>query len=344
MLRDPALTPTLQGTMQMYIKTAMLRLHEPPLADMNLINKLSESLTVGTAEAGTPLDKIYRTSSALRAWFDNWLSIPVSSYYRQPAAVASQLVYGLTMLGRWAKLATPRTMYQRGTPMPGYDGAGAGNPNMPICGADPQPPSDDSGAGASPTCRRYDGRFQAIPETEPGLPAAVGALQSQLQTQPGLTVNIPEILSAVCSRLEYVNSSFQTTSAESGKMDNNIWSFSALKIRITRVKLERWAELVSAGAEASNREKSSSDVGGSDVAGVGPWRGPDARQLADGGMVGSSNVQAGSLAQDQTQIQNFLGSTPWTSDLLDGIDPTVWFDGYLDWGAVIMNSMGTAEQ
>ncbi|XP_044719829.1 tRNA processing endoribonuclease [Hirsutella rhossiliensis] len=318
----------MDSTMQIYINTATLRLYEPPLADMKLINQLSESLTVGTVGAGTALDKIYRTSSALRAWFDNWLSVPVSTYYRQPAAIASQLVYGLTMLGRWAKLATPRTMYQGGTPMPGCGGAGAGTSNMPVYAADHQPPPDGS----------------AVPETEPGLPAAVGALQSQLQTQPGLTVNIPEILSAICSRLEQVNSSFQTTSAESGKMDNNIWSFSALKIRITRVKLERWAELVSAGAEASNRENSSSDVDGSNAAGLGPWRGPDPRQVGDGGMGGLANVQAGSLAQDQTQIQNFLGSTPWTSDLLDGIDPTVWFDGYLDWGAVIMNSMGTVEQ
>ncbi|KAF4505480.1 hypothetical protein G6O67_007425 [Ophiocordyceps sinensis] len=328
------------STMQIYIKTATLRLYEPPLADMNLINQLSESLTVGTVGAGTPLDNMFRASSALRAWFDNWLSVPVSTYYRQPAAIASQLVYGLTMLGRWAKLATPRTMYQGGTPMPGCGGgAGAGNPNMPLYAADAQPPPDDSGAGASLTYRRCDGRFHE-PELE--LPAAVGALQSQLQTQPGLTVNIPEILSAICSRLEQVNSSFQTTSTESGKMDNNVWSFSALKVRITRVKLERWAELVSAGAEASNRENSSSD--GSNATGLGPWRGPDPQQAADGAMVGPADAQAGSLAQDQTQIQNFLGSTPWTSDLLDGIDPTVWFDGYLDWGAVIMNSMGTVEQ
>lgn len=324
--------------MQVYLNTALLRLYEPPLADMALIRQLSESLTVGTVGAGTPLDKIYQASSALKMWFQNWLSVPVSTYYRQPAAIAAQLVYALTMLGRWAKLATPRTMYEGGTPMPRC--SSAGNSSLAVYNADPQLPQNaDSGIGPSSTYHRCDGKGPCVHETEPGLPAAVGALQSQLQTQPGLTVNIPEILSAMCSRFEQVNSTFQVTSTESGKMDNNVWSFSALKVRITRVKLERWAELVSAGAEASNREN-----GSNNTVAAGQWKGSYPQQNANPGMDNAGDVQFGSLAQDQTQIQNFLGSTPWTSDLLDGIDPTVWFDGYLDWGAVIMNSMGTVEQ
>ncbi|KND90999.1 Transcriptional regulator WAR1 [Tolypocladium ophioglossoides CBS 100239] len=328
----------MDSTMQVYLNTALLRLYEPPLADMALIRQLSESLTVGTVGTGTPLDKIYQTSSALKMWFHNWLSVPVSTYYRQPTAIAAQLVYALTMLGRWAKLATPRTMYEGGTPMPRC--SSAGNTSLAVYNADPQlPPNRDSGIETSPAYHRCDSKDKCVRETEPGLPAAVGALQTQLQTQPGLTVNIPEILSAMCSRFEQVNSTFQITSTESGKMDNNIWSFSALKVRITRVKLERWAELVSAGAEASNRENRSNNTTATEQ-----WKGSYPQQTADPGMNNPGDVQFGSLAQDQTQIQNFLGSTPWTSDLLDGIDPTVWFDGYLDWGAVIMNSMGTVEQ
>ncbi|KAL3958626.1 hypothetical protein ACCO45_006788 [Purpureocillium lilacinum] len=349
----------MDSTMQVYINTALLRLYEPPVADMALIRQLSESLTMGSAGSGTPLDRIYQTSSALRLWFDTWLSVPVSVYYRQPAAIAAQLVYALTMLGRWAKLATPRTMYEGGTPMPRC--SSAGNTSLAVYNADPQQPpaARESGLGTKATsaaaaaaaaaaAHRSHNPNQGGPsssssssqqgpwshlrcdskdcthETEPGLPAAVGALQSQLQMQPGLTVNIPEILSAICSRFEQVNSSFHVAaSSESGKLDGNIWSFSALKVRITRVKLERWAELVSAGAEASsNREGGDNSHNG----------------------MGGDMHQFGSLAQDQTQIQNFLGSTPWTSDMLDGIDPTVWFDGYLDWGAVVMNSMGTVEQ
>ncbi|UNI23349.1 hypothetical protein JDV02_009175 [Purpureocillium takamizusanense] len=416
----------MDNAMQVYIHTAMLRLYEPPVADMALIRQLSESLTMGSAGAGTPLDRIYQTSSALRLWFENWLSVPVSAYYRQPAGIAAQLVYALTMLGRWAKLATPRTMYEGGTPMP--RATSAGNMSMAVYNADPQQPpaTRESGLGTRATSAaaaaaaaaavhghgnphhngqgltsssssssqgpwshlRRDSKECITTETEPGLPAAVGALQSQLQLQPGLTVNIPEILSAICSRFEQVNSSFDVAaSSESGKLDGNIWSFSALKVRITRVKLERWAELVSAGAEASSSNRAAAGGGGSgfdnnqqqhhaphlqqqqqqnplatttttttgsNSNGAGPqaqWRGsyPQHHQQQlhqHQGMSGAPGdmQQLGSLAQDQTQIQNFLGSTPWTSDMLDGIDPTVWFDGYLDWGAVVMNSMGTAEQ
>ncbi|PNY28275.1 Transcriptional regulator WAR1 [Tolypocladium capitatum] len=335
-----SLPPSLKmdSTMQVYLNSALLRLYEPPLADMALVRQLSESLTMGTVGTGTPLDRIYQTSSTLKTWFHDWLSVPVSAYYRQPTTIATQLVYALTMLGRWAKLATPRTMYEGGTPMP--RSSSAGNTSLAVYNADPQLPRDtDSGIGASPAHHRGDGKGPCVRETEPGLPAAVGVLQTQLQTQPGLTVNIPEILSAMCSRFEQVNSSFQVTSSESGKMDNNIWSLSALKVRITRVKLERWAELVSAWAEASNREKRSNNT-----AAAGQWKGSYPQQTASPGMDNPGDVQFSSLAQDQTQIQNFLESSPWTSDLLDGINPTVFFDGYLDWGSVIMNSTGTVEQ
>ncbi|ODA79378.1 hypothetical protein RJ55_04971 [Drechmeria coniospora] len=338
-------------TVQVYLNTAALRLYEPPVADMALIRQLSESLTVGTVGAGTPLDKIYLTSAALRMWFENWLSLPVSSYYRQPTAIAAQLVYALTMLGRWAKLATPRTMYEGGTPMPGCPTPG--NANLAAFNADlgqqpppPPPPSGEgAGMGTSPSLhRRCHGKDRCAREAEPGLPAAVGALQSQLQTQPGLTVNIPEILSAMCSRFEQVNSTFQVASGAGHADSNNVWSLSALKVRITRVKLERWAELVSAGAEAHQRENRAPPPP-NPTAAAGQWRGSYPQQVgAAAAVMDPGDVQFGSLAQDQTQIQNFLGSTPWTSDLLDGIDPTVWFDGYLDWGAVIMNSMGTVEQ
>lgn len=31
-------------------------------------------------------------------------------------------------------------------------------------------------------------------------------------------------------------------------------------------------------------------------------------------------------------------------NVADGMDPTIWFDDYLDWDTVMMNPMGTVEQ
>lgn len=327
--------------MQAYVAAAELRLYEPPVVDMALVRQLSESLTTGTAEAGTPLDRIYQTSVALKRWFDLWLSVPVAEYYRQPVALAAQLVYTLTMLGRWAKLATPRTMYEGGTPMPRC--SAPANTSAAVYNADPEPPvPGDADLGPARAARRRDSRDYLLHEGEAELPAAVGALQSLLQTQPGLAVNIPEILSDMCSRFEQASMFFEAASSEPDRPDCNMWSYSALKVRITRVKLERWAELVSAGVDGSLRGD-----GPSLPPRDGPtahWRGSYPQETAYGAINDPGAAQFGSLAHDQTQIQNFLGGAPWTGDVMDGIDPTVWFDGYLDWGAVVMNSMGTLGQ
>lgn len=292
---------------------------------------------------GTPLDQIYQSSSALTAWFDNWLAMPVTEYYYQTTPIASQIVYALTMLGRWAKLATPRTMYQGETPMPAD--MSADNPNVAAYHRDrPAEKALDSNA-VMPA--GFENRPMSQISMDPNLPAAVAALRAQLQTQPGLTVNIPEILNAICARFEQANATFQIASTESGKVDHNVWSMTALKVRITRAKLERWAELVSAGAQALSLDGKGDNATDTTME---EWRGAYSQQQQQPGAAGSApgfdasgNFLGGNLQTDMN-MEDFPGSTPWTSDLLTGVDPTVWFDGYLDWGAVIMNSMGTVEQ
>ncbi|KHO11616.1 Winged helix-turn-helix transcription repressor DNA-binding protein [Metarhizium robertsii ARSEF 23] len=322
------LPPNLQndGVFLSYLNTAMLRLYEPHAVDLAFVNSLSQSLTAGPLGRGTPLDKLYQSSAALRNWFDSWLSVPASSYFRHPTTIMSQLVYAITMLGRWAQLATPRTVYEGGTPMPLGEGSSAYN-------ADSQ--MGTNGLSESKSFQGYnqgDQKPRCGESVDQDLIAALAGLQSQLQSQPGLTINIPEILSSMCSKCEQVNNIFQQTAPEEEKMDNNVWTFSALKVRITRVKLERWAELVAAAAEGHDRL--------SKAAHPQEWRG-SYPQTSSANMGQPPNGMANNgFAQDQTQIQNFLDSTPWTSDLLNGIDPTVWFDGYLDWGTLVMNSMG----
>ncbi|KAK2594267.1 hypothetical protein QQS21_008046 [Conoideocrella luteorostrata] len=323
-MRD-SLPPRLQNDhiIQTYLNTARLRLCEPPPVDINLVRSLMESMTTHQVGRGTPLDKLYQSSAALQNWFDRWLLIPASSYFRHPLSLMSDLVYAITMLGRWAQLATPRTVYEGGTPMPHGEGSSMYTPDSQMA---------TNALGESRSLSRHKPGDLKTPCGDHELIQAVARLQTQLQSQPELTINIPEILSAMCARCEQVNNIFQQSSPEDEKTDNNVWTFSALKVRITRVKLERWAELVAAAAEGSDRIAK--------VEHTQQWRGSYPQTSAanmgplDGGLVSSG------FAQDQTQIQNFLDSTPWTSDVLDGIDPTVWFDGYLDWGTLVMNSMG----
>lgn len=309
-----------------YLNTAMLRLYEPPAVDLSLVNSLTNSLTSGPLGRGTPLDRLYRSSAALRNWFDNWLAVPASSYFRHPTTIMSQLVYAITMLGRWAQLATPRTVYEGGTPMPFGEASAAYNADsqMTTNGLSEPRPAQGYSQGEQ--------KLKCAEALDQDLISAVAGLQSQLQSQPGLTINIPEILSTMCTRCEQVNNIFQQTTPEEEKMDNNVWTFSALKVRITRVKLEKWAELVAAAAEGPERVPKSEHTQ--------QWRGSYPQTSSANMGPPPHGMAVNGFAQDQTQIQNFLDSTPWTSDLLEGIDPTVWFDGYLDWGTLVMNSMG----
>ncbi|KAG6013669.1 hypothetical protein E4U54_006466 [Claviceps lovelessii] len=311
-----------------YLNTARLRLYEPPPVDITLVRSLLESMTTGQIGRGTPLDKLYQASAALRNWFDNWSLVPASSYYRVPLSIMSQLVYAITMLGRWAQLATPRTVYEGGTPMPTGAGSSIYNSDSQILRT--------KSLMENKLSPRQDKRDSPKPQYgDQDLIQAVAALQLQLQSQPELNINIPEILSLICSRCEQANSIFKQSSLSNEKTENNVWTVSALKVRITRVKLERWAETVAAAAAAEGSERAGR------IENAPQWRGSypqTSNATGNMGTPGSTFVSSG-FAQDQTQIQNFLGSTPWTSDLLDGVDPTVWFDGYLDWGTLVMNSM-----
>lgn len=311
-----------------YLNTARLRLYEPPAVDITLVKCLVESMTAGQLGRGTPLDKLYQSSAALRNWFDTWLLVPASSYFRHPLSILSQLVYAITMLGRWAQLATPRTVYEGGTPMPAGHGSS-------MYSSDSQIPTKSLAENRPAVLYNQRGELRQQC-CDQDLIQAVAALQLQLQSQPGLIINIPEILSTICTRCEQVNSLFQETSPEDGKTENNVWTFSALKVRITRVKLEKWAETVAAAAEGPDR------VGKAENARR--WRVSHPQTLDTAGNMGApgSELVTNGFAHDQTQIQNFLDSTPWTSDLLDGIDPSAWFDGDLDWSTLVMDSMGNS--
>ncbi|KAJ2967217.1 hypothetical protein NQ176_g9770 [Zarea fungicola] len=146
----------------------------------------------------------------------------------------------------------------------------------------------------------------------------------------------------MCNRFEQANATFQISSTDSRTDDANVWSMTALKVRITKAKLERWAELVSKeGENHSPNQQLKADMDTSMSGWNGALQPPPSTDMAPNNN-GVWPVLDPNLPQDQ--MQNVYGSTPWRSDLLTGVDPAVWFDGYLDWGAVIMNSMGSVEQ
>ncbi|KAK7404126.1 hypothetical protein QQX98_010084 [Neonectria punicea] len=326
-----------------FLNTATLRLYEPPVLDTPRIISMSESLTSPTLGAASALDIFYQSRNALKTFFDNWLSIPVSEYYCQTTPIAAQLVYGLTMLGRWAKFTFPITLNEPPTPMP-ID-TSANNPNGELFRSDSEYAASTSSRkptpSESPMPRGRDtqecGQIVLREGTDPRLPAAVAALRSQIQTQPGLSLDVSGILSGICIRFEEANATFQVGPAEPGAADHTLWSMSAVKVRITRAKLERWAEIVAAGTEALkiHDEGENRDTNMEDTESTGTCK---------SSIEGSEPYHNHTDLSSDPMATNWNATTPWTSDMLQGVDPSIWFDGYLDWGAVIMNSMGNLEQ
>lgn len=335
---------TCVGTINTYINTATLRLYEPPILETSLLISMSESLTSPTLGAASALDIFYQSRNALKSFFDNWLALPVAGYYCQTTATAAQLVYALTMLGRWAKFTAPFPTAKPQTPMPAD--LSANPPNESLLRADIEYCENVSlgsrrptPSESSPDSARDSSLMSQIvlrEGSDPRLPAAVAALRSQLKNQPDLALDVAGILSRVGSRFEEANATFQVASAEPGVWDHNVWSMSAIKVRITKAKLERWAEIVAAGTEALKlHDDDDQDEGMEDSAGG---------ETGESSTTGSEVFAHGNAPVDPMQMPNWNGVTPWTSDLLQGVDPSYWFDGYLDWGAVVMNSMGNLEQ
>ncbi|TFB02286.1 hypothetical protein CCMA1212_005663, partial [Trichoderma ghanense] len=325
-------------TFQLFLESARLRLYEPPVLDKNLIRSLSKSLSSVTMATDSPLDRIYQSSAALTAWFNAWLSLPMSTYYFQTMAVGSHLVYALVMLARWARLATPRAMYEGKTAMP--DDPSADNPNVALYN------TDMANAQCDPRmmqdkCGMPQGHLPGRPDLEDSdLVAAVAILRTQLQTQPGLMINIPEILSAISSRFEHANATFQLCSADTERVNKNVWLMTALKVRIARAKLEKWAELVAEGAESMHLENRSQ---------------PDHRMADWQAAMHIPQIECAGLdemglfAEDGLQEPQMdsnwgdLAHNSWTTDLLSGFDPSGWFDGYVDLNSVPLHAATSAE-
>ncbi|KAL6889441.1 hypothetical protein HDV57DRAFT_327670 [Trichoderma longibrachiatum] len=324
-------------TFHLFLESARLRLYEPPVVDKDLVRSLSKSLSSVTIAPDSPLDRIYQSSAALTAWFNAWLSLPMSTYYFQTTAVGSHLVYALVMLARWARLATPRAMYEGKTTMP--DDPSADNPNVALYNSDmanaqydPRMMQDKSGMPTGSLPRRPD-------LENPDLAAAVAILRTHLQTQPGLMINIPEILVAISSRFEHANATFQLSSADTERVNKNVWMMTALKVRIARAKLEKWAELVAEGAVTMNSEDQPEfDQRMADWQAAMHIPQVECAGLDDMGLFAGDGLQA---PQTDSSWGN-MAHNSWTADLLSGLDPHGWFDGYVDWNSMPMHAATSA--
>ncbi|OTA52036.1 putative C6 transcription factor [Hypoxylon sp. EC38] len=296
-----------------HINTAKLRLFEPPRIDAALLEKISNSLASLSLESASSLDIFYRASAALKSWFEDWLSIEVTDYFVLPMPMSAQLINAVTMLARWSKLSSPgRNFTLASTPAAGTALAQIVR-NDPSC----------SGAAMMPVPPL------GTKDIDPAIPAAVHAIRTHLLSQPALYIDVPGILQAMASRFEKA----REVSEKQGDLvwENDTWDMAAKKIKGTRLKLERWAELVAAAD--SERRKPESSVEASI---------PAESDLSNGqGIEGNwPMAPSGTDIYMQPTHEAWSPGVLWTNDFFDGfsMDQSFFFDGPGDYGTNVINN------
>ncbi|KAI1076236.1 hypothetical protein F5B20DRAFT_573018 [Whalleya microplaca] len=282
-----------------HLNTATLRLWEPPIIDMTLLENISNSFTSLSLGSASSLDIFYRSNTALKSWFELWLSIEISDYFILPMPICAQLINAVTMLSRWAKLASPDT------------GCGTNTASSSTGNGLPNP---------APTLKMKD--------IDPAIPAAVSTIKAHFRSQPELHIDVLGILQAMTTRFEEARREVGIT--QGGVWDNNIWDLAARKINITRLKLERWAEIVaSMSAESSGDRKYDS----ADTSTTGE------SEQSDHGLERNwpmEYVDVDNCMQQHPQ-EGWHPSASWANDLFEGLglDQNFFFDGPGDYGTTL---------
>ncbi|KAH7326460.1 hypothetical protein B0I35DRAFT_466994 [Stachybotrys elegans] len=334
------------ATIQLHLHTAVLRLYEPPHLSTYNIMALAQSLSPGSPCVDTILDEMYRSRSALLDWVNAWIAIPAAEYHRQTAVIGAQIVYAVGMLGRWARLTTSNSVQRRRAETETQSGVPGATSDATIgasSGSEAQNTVASVGTNPSVIVTQGQGHSKEPCEltnvamrhdADPALPGAVAMLHVKLRSRPDLAIDIPGLLSAICARLEAASASVQGASADAGLASHNIWSMGALKVRLARAKMDRWADMI------SERMKYVTLEDGQQVPSAGSEQPRDTDMMLDE----LDDLWTLEMPIDDAVSQNAASNLPWTSDLLQGMDPALLFNGYWDWESSIMNSMGSAEQ
>ncbi|KAI1445894.1 hypothetical protein F5Y02DRAFT_94314 [Annulohypoxylon stygium] len=302
-----------------HINTAKLRLWEPPRIDATLLEKISNSLASLSLDSASSLDIFYRASTTLKSWFEYWLSIDETDYFVLPMPVSAQLINAVTMLARWSKLSSPDRSFKL-----------AANAALPAG----QMVRNDPGCGGAAMVPVPPLKARDI---DPAIPAAVHAIRTHLLSQPELHIDVPGILQAMAQRFEMAQAASQRQGGGEKPWENDTWDMAAKKIKGTRLKLERWAELVAAAD--SERRKPGSSVG---AGGSGAVAGSGGQELnASQSMDGNWNMDASGVNIDgQPAYEEWSPGISWANDFFEGLgmDQNFFFEGPVDYGTSIMTN------
>lgn len=243
-----SLTPYIDS-LSCHYNSAYLRLFEPLLVEgsMNVPDAESQSRPLSVLSI---FDVFSSFTAALKTWFDDWLAIPVCSYFYLPEPVSAQLIHACMMLSCWARVAGPSAVRL----------SSAASSKKEMTTATPPPRLVPPAFSGVPECPDL-----SVPQPQQPSTSAISAISSQtlntirpqILAQPSLQIDIFGIIDAMAIRCEAASK--EMAAATGGVWENDTWDLAAEHLKVKRVRLEKWCEIVAIVA-ASNGERLVDDL------------------------------------------------------------------------------------
>ncbi|KAI4591856.1 hypothetical protein KJ359_012175 [Pestalotiopsis sp. 9143b] len=230
-----------------YHNSAYLRLFEPLLAGSHLPDAESQSFASLSLSGVLIADVFSSFTAALKAWVNNWLAVPVCSYFYMPQPAYSMLVHAAMMLTRWTRVAGPIAvkLSNAGPDVPRREFTAPNQSTPALSGVTscpdlglPRPPSSDS--------------------TQDVSAQILNTLRAQIMAQPNLQIDICGTLDTMAARFEAARE--EMAAAQGVDWENDTWDLAAEHCKMKKVRIEKWHEIFAAAAsEGTNWPTNASD-------------------------------------------------------------------------------------
>lgn len=174
-------------------------------------------------------------TAALKAWLENWLAIPVCSYFYMPQPAYVQLVHGAMMLSRWVRVAGPSAvkLSSAGTAVSQKEFTVPWQPTPALSGV--------------PSCPDLSlPRPPASVSTQVVSAQILNTLRAKVTAQPNLQVDILGILDTMAARFEAAKK--EMAAAQGVDWENDTWDFAAEHLKMKKARVEKWREMVAMAA------------------------------------------------------------------------------------------------
>ncbi|VUC35047.1 unnamed protein product [Clonostachys rosea] len=301
-----------------HYRSAYLQLLEPLLTGAHLPGAVSQTFDSLSLSGLFRVNLFSHFTAALKAWFDNWLALPVCSYFHMPQPVSFQLFHACRAIIRWVRAAGPHAIKRP---------AAGSNTSRQLTVTKQALPAM-SGIPECPELSSIEPPAPDSPATMPTQP--LNSLKAKVLEQPDLRIDIFGLLDSITVRFE--SASKEMEAAQGGQWNNNTWDVAADHMRIKKAKINKWCEMTTAmGNEgragqpnhANGVVETAGETRPRDMSGEWSMDGFEWHVPGDGQELGQWEAELFDEIMMDTDISAFLDAPGiWDPDALDDMGAT----------------------